>query len=251
MFEIIEAEEHDYLYIILELADYGQLAKWDFHKEVYVRNEKVISCVTQALERNGQLVPEEELPLIEQVARYIFYKLAMALIYLHEEARIIHRDIKLDNILFDSQESEVKLSDFTVSHQEVSDQTRLFDCEGTPSFTAPECTIVEKEGYLAKPTDIWSYGVCVYTYVAGIVPFYGDCELQIQINTRNKDLTIPEEFSDELKDLVQWVLNKDPSQRPTAREVIEHPWFVVKINEPEEEQQSETEKENQSGPPKQ
>ena len=38
MFEIIDAEEHDYLYIILELADLGQLAKWDFEKELYIRN---------------------------------------------------------------------------------------------------------------------------------------------------------------------------------------------------------------------
>ena len=38
MFEIIDAEEHDYLYIILELADFGQLAKWDFENEQYIRN---------------------------------------------------------------------------------------------------------------------------------------------------------------------------------------------------------------------
>lgn len=38
MFEIIDADEHDYLYIILELADLGQLAKWDFEQETYIRN---------------------------------------------------------------------------------------------------------------------------------------------------------------------------------------------------------------------
>ena len=38
MYEIIDAEEHDYLYIILELADMGQLAHWDFEKEFYIRN---------------------------------------------------------------------------------------------------------------------------------------------------------------------------------------------------------------------
>ena len=38
LFEIIDAEEHDYLYIILELADHGQLAKWDFEQETYIRN---------------------------------------------------------------------------------------------------------------------------------------------------------------------------------------------------------------------
>ena len=113
------------------------------------------------------------------MARYIFYQVTQAIIYMHEEAGVIHRDIKLDNILYDSQHCEVKLSDFTVSRGEIKNDTRLFDCEGTPSFTAPECTVVEKGGYEPKPTDIWSLGVCLYTFVAGIVPFYGDCELQI------------------------------------------------------------------------
>lgn len=99
------------------------------------------------------------------------------MIYLHEEVGIIHRDIKLDNILFDSKHCQLKLSDFTVSRGEITSETKLFDCEGTPSFTAPECTVVEKDGYEPKPTDIWSFGVCLYTFIAGIVPFYGDCEL--------------------------------------------------------------------------
>jgi len=131
------------------------------------------------LEEHGQRLHEDMMPELEQVARFIFAKVGQALIYLHEEAKIIHRDIKLDNILFDSENCEVKLSDFTVSRGEIEDTTRLFDCEGTPCFTAPECTVVEKEGYLPKPTDIWSVGVCIYTFITGCVPFYGDCELQI------------------------------------------------------------------------
>lgn len=107
----------------------------------------------------------------------MFFKLIQAVIYLHEEANVIHRDIKLDNILFDSYNCEVKLTDFTVSRGEIVGETKLFDCEGTAAFTAPECTVVEKDGYQPKPTDIWSLGVSIYTYIAGIVPFYGDCEL--------------------------------------------------------------------------
>ena len=53
MYEIIDAEEHDYLYIILELADLGQLAKWDFEKELYNRNEKIIECILRWLEETG------------------------------------------------------------------------------------------------------------------------------------------------------------------------------------------------------
>ena len=91
---------------------------------------------------------------------------------MHEELRIIHRDIKLDNILFDTRDMKVKLTDFTVARADIDEDTRLFDSEGTPSFTAPECHIVEKEGYRPKPTDIWSFGVSLYAYVNRLVPFY-------------------------------------------------------------------------------
>lgn len=171
------------------------------------------------------LISTDKIPEMEQIARAIFGKIIEALVYLHEEANIIHRDIKLDNIFYDSESKDIKLSDFTVSRGEITDETRLFDCEGTPCFTAPECTIVEKEGYHPKPTDIWSVGVCIYTFITGIVPFYGDCELQIQINTRQKELECPETFSAELKDLLTSVLNKDPSKRPTAIQLLQHPWF--------------------------
>ena len=49
IYEIIDAEEHDYLYVILELADFGQLAKWDFEKELYNRNEKIEQAILQHL----------------------------------------------------------------------------------------------------------------------------------------------------------------------------------------------------------
>lgn len=59
MYEIIDAEEHDYLYLILELADFGQLARWDFEKEVYNRDDKIIASILNMLEENGQRLPAE------------------------------------------------------------------------------------------------------------------------------------------------------------------------------------------------
>lgn len=134
---------------------------------------------------------------------------------------MIHRDIKPDNILFSSATSEVKLTDFTCSRGELDPGVRLFDSEGTPCFTAPECHIVQEGGYEPRPTDIWSFGVCLYTIVNdGKLPFYGQSELEIQINSREQELVIPENFSEPLKDLMRRVLNKDPSQRPTALELL-------------------------------
>ena len=100
--------------------------------------------------------------------------------HLHERANMIHRDIKPENVLFCAQTMEVKLTDFTVARGEIADATKLFDSEGTPCFTAPECHVVAEGGYAPRPTDIWSIGVCLYTFVnEGKLPFYGESELEI------------------------------------------------------------------------
>lgn len=110
----------------------------------------------------------------------MFRQLIAAVVHLHTRLNVIHRDIKPENILFSSQSAEIKLTDFTVSRQDIKESTRLFDSEGTPCFTAPECHVVEKDGYEPMPTDVWSIGVCLYAYCSeGKLPFYGQSELEI------------------------------------------------------------------------
>lgn len=68
----------------------------------------------------------------------------------------------------------------------------------------------------------------LYTFVnEGALPFYGQSELEIQINSREQPLVIPEGFSEPLKDLISKVLNKDPAQRITALDIINHPFFAT------------------------
>ena len=68
--------------------------------------------------------------------------------------------------------------------------------------------------------------MCLFTLVNdGKLPFYGQSELEIQINSREQELEIPESFSPALSDLLSKVLSKDPTQRPTALELLEHPFF--------------------------
>ena len=210
LYEMIDDDNHDYLYLILEMADMGQIATWDFQQERYVQNQHIFDFVKAYLEDLNQKPLAEQnagFSEVEQVAQYMFRQLAAAIAHLHTNLQMIHRDIKPDNILFSSATSETKLTDFTCARGELEENGRLFDSEGTPCFTAPECHIVQQEGYEARPTDIWSFGVVLYTFVnGGLLPFYGQSELEIQINSREQELTIPDGFSEPLKDLIGKVL---------------------------------------------
>jgi serine/threonine protein kinase len=118
------------------------------------------------------------------------------------------------------------LTDFTCAREGIKDGVHLFDSEGTPCYTAPECHIVEKDGYLPKPTDIWSIGVCLYTFCNdGKLPFYGQSELEIQIASKQNEVEIPDHFSDDLKDLVGRLLEKDSTKRPTIEQMLNHKFF--------------------------
>mmetsp|Transcript_83253 Transcript_83253/g.114936 ORF Transcript_83253/g.114936 Transcript_83253/m.114936 type:complete len:95 (+) Transcript_83253:353-637(+) len=86
--------------------------------------------------------------------------------YIHQ-SDVVHRDIKLDNILLDGH-GNIKIGDFGVSRQAKADEI-LFEQCGTPAYIAPE--IVREIGYKGFPTDIWSAGVCLYAIIYGNVPF--------------------------------------------------------------------------------
>ena len=90
--------------------------------------------------------------------------------------------------------------------------------------TAPECS-TSLEGYKPKPTDIWSLGVCLYTYIGECVPFFADSEIEMQLNAQNKELPIPPTFSPQLADLLKAMMAKVPEKRPTIAQVQAHPWF--------------------------
>ena len=111
-----------------------------------MRNEHIYEFLKAYLEElNGKTLNElnPNYNELEQIAQYLFRQIAASIFHLHEHMKVIHRDIKPDNILFNSSTAEVKLTDFTCARGEIEANTKLFDSEGTPCFTAPECHVVE------------------------------------------------------------------------------------------------------------
>lgn len=105
--------------------------------------------------------------LKEEVACHLFRQVILGLQYCHSK-NVLHRDIKLDNILLTSQ-GTVKICDFGVSKLILKPRELMFEQCGTPAYIAPE--VFENKGYIGYQSDVWSAGVVLYTMLYGAVPF--------------------------------------------------------------------------------
>ncbi len=123
--------------------------------------------------------------LTEPIAKNIFKQIINAIQHLHSQY-IVHRDVKLENILIDSN-NLVKLCDFGVS-KEIKKGDMLTNKCGTLAYIAPE--ILKGNKYEGFGVDIWSAGVVLYAMLSGTVPFKGyekqDLELMIVRGKYNK-----------------------------------------------------------------
>uniref|UniRef100_A0A6G1SJW2 non-specific serine/threonine protein kinase n=1 Tax=Aceria tosichella TaxID=561515 RepID=A0A6G1SJW2_9ACAR len=146
-----------------------------------------------------------------------------ALAFLHSEG-IIHRDIKSDSILL-AADGGVKLTDFGFCAQVSEQVPRRRSLVGTPYWLSPE--IISREAY-GPEVDIWSMGIMVMEMVDGEPPFYN--EPPIQAMKRIRDMPPPRlqnqnRISPDLQNFLSHMLVKDPSQRATARELLQHPFL--------------------------
>ena len=180
----------------------------------------------------GELFDQVKNQLSETQIAVIFRQLLSGLAYLHSN-NIVHRDLKLENILIHEIEKSkttgedlfnIKIIDFGTA--------RIFDKNRKPQsivgssyYIAPE---VLRQKY-NKECDLWSVGVILYMFIVGHAPFDGCDDEEITSNIQKgvyrKNDRRWIKSSKEVKDLIQKLLTYKPSQRLTAIQALNHPWF--------------------------
>lgn len=190
LLQVIETEQN--IYLIMEL----------------VQGEELLNRVDKA----GFLKEDE--------ARGIFVQLLSAIGYCHGEG-VVHRDLKPDNIILDNH-GNVKIIDFGLGARFMPGQklTRLY---GVLQFISPEYFLGLP--YDGPKVDIWALGVNLYYMVTGVVPFPGNTLREQRRKVLNGKYEMPYYLSTNLRSLISHLLTVNASQRPTAEDLLSHPWL--------------------------
>mmetsp|Transcript_117150 Transcript_117150/g.233434 ORF Transcript_117150/g.233434 Transcript_117150/m.233434 type:complete len:528 (-) Transcript_117150:144-1727(-) len=151
------------------------------------------------------------------------WQMLLAISYVHSHG-VVHRDIKLENFLYDTPDSDhLKLIDFGFSKLWEPNTKMALSC-GTLAYVAPE--VLEKS--YTSQCDLWSLGVVVFIVLFGYMPFYGSESHQVDSIRKGKynmKKHIWDNVSQQGQDFVKKLLVTNPGQRLDAQKALEHPWI--------------------------
>uniref|UniRef100_A0A673HAM8 protein kinase C n=1 Tax=Sinocyclocheilus rhinocerous TaxID=307959 RepID=A0A673HAM8_9TELE len=161
----------------------------------------------------------------ERQARFYSACVLLGLEFLHQN-RIVYRDLKLDNLLMDS-DGFVRIADFGLCKEGMGHGDRTSTFCGTPEFLAPE---VLTDSTYTRAVDWWGLGVLIYEMLVGESPFPGDDEEEVFDSIVNDEVRYPRFLSPESVSIIQKLLQKNPEKRlgageQDANEVKRHRFF--------------------------
>ena len=215
---------------ILKLCHHPNIVRLLDHLE----NTDFIYIVTEYIEGGtlSKYLKKKKFNFSERQASHLMSQIASGVQYLHQYG-IVHRDLKPGNIMITQQNDfgVIKIMDFGLS-KIVSPSEKMVEGYGTLSYVAPE--VLLRTPY-NKEVDIWSMGVILYYMLSGSLPFRGTKQQEVAEKIVYEDLEFDEDEwetrSQKVQDLISRCLEKNPKERITIDEFINHPWFKKNMNQ--------------------
>lgn len=156
--------------------------------------------------------------LLEHEAVHHFKQIIQGIGYLHQ-FNICHRDLKPENLLLDFNKN-IKIADFGMAALEVDKKLLETSC-GSPHYASPE--IVAGKNYHGAPSDIWSCGIILFALLTGHLPFDDENIRKLLMKVQNGKFIMPKDLSIEAKDLLLRMLQVDPHDRISIKQILDHP----------------------------
>ncbi|MEE6475280.1 hypothetical protein FKM82_010680, partial [Ascaphus truei] len=162
----------------------------------------------------------------EDRTRFYGAEIVSALDYLHS-GKIVYRDLKLENLMLDK-DGHIKITDFGLCKEGITDAATMKTFCGTPEYLAPE--VLEDNDY-GRAVDWWGLGVVMYEMMCGRLPFYNQDHEKLFELILMEDIKFPRTLSADAKSLLSGLLIKDPNKRlgggpDDAKEIMRHSFFV-------------------------
>lgn len=201
--------------IIMKLLTHPNVLRlydvWETSKALYLVLEYV---------EGGELFDllVERGPLQEVEAIKYFRQIILGTAYCHALG-ICHRDLKPENLLLDAS-LNVKLADFGMAALESGGKLLETSC-GSPHYAAPE--IVSGLKYHGAASDVWSCGVILFALLTGRLPFDDENIRNLLLKVQAGNFEMPDDLSDDAKDLIDLMLTVDPIQRIPTEKILSHP----------------------------
>jgi serine/threonine protein kinase len=246
-YEAMDSPDSDLLYMVIEYMPLGEILTYQndgtFRRKEPKDNQEPVEGLV-----NGHFD--------EYHAALYFVDVMHGLAYLHSH-NVIHRDLKPENILLDAR-GIARLGDFGVSHIFEDDKTRMpappdrrptgltrhdtdtalemkrmdtrglmTKTEGTWAFWSPEMC-QGSQAFSGYAADIWAAGVCLYIFVTGKLPFYTNVPMDLLDMIKEAKVSYEGlDLSENLLELLQMTLEKDPAKRAGVGDCLKHPFLLL------------------------